>query len=95
MATSTNDNDHRCNDTRRNENEYLEAQSQQYSANCARNEKDSHLPLGTHFTVIDRPLTRLTLALFMTLAKRSSISGIRALRHEKFPSGKAKLTREA
>jgi len=82
MATSTNDDDHRCKHTRRNENENLEAQPQQYSSNCARNKKDSHLPLGTHFTIIDRlrPLTRLTLALFMTLAKRSSIDGIRALR---------------
>src|SRR5215469_13641138 len=85
MVTSTNDNDHRCKHTRRNENENLEAQSQQYSSNCARNEKDSHLsPPGesTHFTIINRssPLTRLALALFTTLAKRSSINGIRAPR---------------
>src|SRR6516164_10885127 len=80
MPNSTNDNDHRCKDARRNENENLEAQSQQYSSNCARNKKDSHLPLSTHFTIIDRPLTRLTLALFITLAKRSSFNGIRTLR---------------
>src|SRR5215467_2349355 len=55
MVTSTNDNDHRCKHTRRNENENLEAQPQQYSSNCAYNKKDSHLPLGTHFTIIDRP----------------------------------------
>ena len=79
MATSTNDNDHRCKHTRRNENENLEAQPQQYSSNCARNKKDSHLPLGvTSLLLIAlRPLTGLTLALFMTLAKRSSINGIR------------------
>ena len=58
LATLTYDNDDRRKHTCRNKNKNPEAQSQECSSNCARNEKDSHLsPPGEsiHFTIIDRP----------------------------------------